>query len=299
MYLVRYDGSKLSDDMLTAEAISRFQTLAEVVGVGWMRRNSQWFESLDMPPPVWFEQSNVDLDLLVRRLGLPVLIRCYRAMLRDRKRFLDGLYEVHSAALLSDASADIALHVPRVPGGPINFDVKATIEGHAVNADCKARRDEFPFNVPRTEEEGGLSGFFGTRATIDPHDARAMGLPPETRLSDATHITTPESTVIRQRLLQALSQLPESGINLVLFGHIRGQRGDLERALYGAPVVDFIRNHDTREVTSEWHLAGTAAFTGDALGAFGALSAVLWFRLMHLRGPLQRAYKLYVNPARA
>jgi hypothetical protein len=51
-----------------------------------------------------------------------------------------------------------------------------------------------------------------------------------------------------------------------------------------------------RALTSELRLAGTAAFSDDKLGAFVGLSAILWFRLIHLDGPLRRFYKLYLNP---
>ncbi len=47
----------------------------------------------------------------------------------------------------------------------------------------------------------------------------------------------PESTVVRQLLESALAQLPNDGVNIVLFGQVAGDREHLERALFlGAPL---------------------------------------------------------------
>jgi hypothetical protein len=83
--------------------------------------------------------------------------------------------------------------------------------------------------------------------------------------------------------------------HLVLFGHRQGDRADLERALFGAEVVDFIRNHRTKEVATEWRLAGTDAFDRKGAEEFRSLGGVLRFRISQLDS-LHRAYKLYPKP---
>jgi hypothetical protein len=57
----------------------------------------------------------------------------------------------------------------------MDFDIRAEVRSFIVNADCKTRTNLFPFNLPRFNEEPpeGIRGYFGSRATIDPHDAIA------------------------------------------------------------------------------------------------------------------------------
>jgi hypothetical protein len=141
-------------------------------------------------------------------------------------------------------------------------------------------------------------GWYGVRPVLDPHEAEDHGLPVRRSAPEgALFRPTPESTEIRQRLLGALTQLPKSGYNLVLFGHIRGSRDHLERALFGGEIVDLIRNHGTQELTSEIR-RGPGAFTEGRSGdPFESLSAVLWMRLWPLSASsFVRAYMLYPNP---
>jgi len=181
----------------------------------------------------------------------------------------------------------------------MNFDIRAEVRGFIVNADCKTRTNLFPFNLPRFDEEPpeGIQGYFGSRATIDPHLAVAMELPSHVPAAGEHYLKTPESTVILRTLREALGQLPADGFNMVLFGHLQGSRTDLDYALFGAPVATIFRSHATKESWVEWSRAGTAAFTESGRGIYSRLSAVLWMRLLHLGGDgLVRAYELYPNP---
>lgn len=49
-----------------------------------------------------------------------------------------------------------------------------------------------------------------------------------------------------------LAQLPEGGCNVIILGHLAGDRAQLERALRGMEVAEFVRNLETKEVASEW-----------------------------------------------
>ena len=242
-----------------------------------------------MPHPVWYEQAELDLAALVEKVPLQKLASCYRSMLRDRTALIDTIYEIHGAAFLARIGQAVDLHVPRRQGDKVNYDVRVEIGGVPVQADCKARRDEFPFKPHLKDPEGG---YIGSRATLDPNDPAALGLTQGTGLG-RNYVATPESTVIRQRLADALTQLPDAGVTMVLFAQVYGSREHLERALFqGAPVCEFIIDNAARKVVgTEWRHVGSTVF-GDS--SFLRLSGVLWMRLWRLFGPMQ--YKLYINP---
>ncbi|MGH7260930.1 MAG: hypothetical protein ACREI9_09655 [Nitrospiraceae bacterium] len=276
----------------------RFPRLVAVIGEEWLLQKQTMAETFFDQHSCLYQQTESDICLLEKYVGLKKLIECYRDPLRDQGQLLEPVYEIHGAAFLAKASNRIDLHVPRGDGGAKNFDVQAEIKENIVNADIKTRKDEFPFNLPRKSEgAGGINGFFGSRPTIDPNDAAEMGIEASPRCPDAHHKTTPESTVIRQILLDGLSQLPVGGCNLVLFGQIAGSRHDLRQALFGAPMLDIIRNLVSKTHRTEWRLSPTGAFSSGEKGEpFKHLSGVLWFRLMTWEKTLLRAYTLYQNP---
>ena len=273
--------------------IAKLPLLAQIVNAGWIKQHSNWFAELeDMPNPIWYEQVEVDLTALADKVSVQKLALCYRSMLRDRHNFLDAAYEIHGAAFLARIGQKVDLHVPRGPKSQVNYDVRVEIDGVPIHADCKARRDEFPLKSSFKDPEGGYSG---SRAALDPHDGAALGLLPGTELADMKYVATPESTVVRQLLGDALIQLPDDGVNMVLFGQIFGDREHLERALFrGAPVCDFVIDNATKKVVgTEWRQVGSTAFSDPA---FTRLSGVLWMRMTRLFGPLRHHYSLYVNP---
>jgi len=284
--------------MKVAEIIRAFPMLAFVVGEKWLQQEQPWVEDYVPPRLVWYEQLENDLTLISEKIERQNLIRPYRSGLRDPNGAQKTMLEVHGSALLAAAAISIQLHVSRGDDSGRNFDILVTIDDFTVNAECKTRKDDFPFNLPRQDGgETGITGYFGKRATVDPHDAAMLGLPATRHESNVASKETPESTTIRQIMVDAQSQLPESGINLILFGHIEGDREQLERALFGAEVLTFYKDTERSKIVStEWSLTPTGAFdAGQAGEPFRSISGVLWFRL-YKAGNLVRSYKLYCNP---
>ena len=286
--------------MTIQELIQRLPKFASVLGELWIHQNKVWVDTFINPRLPWYDQLEKDLGCLESRVGMQKLNSCYRNTLRNQPQTQKTIYEIHGAAFLAATAAQVDLHVPRGDGSGKNFDVWAEIGGQYINADCKTRKDEFPFNLPKesSDSEKGVSSHWGLRETMDPHDAAEMGIQAERRSSDFHHIETPESTVIRQILLDGLSQLPESGCNMIIFGHIEGDRRNLENALYGTEIFGIKKDLQARKFTVEPIRALTGAFAhGQAGEPFSSLSGVLWVRLFKsFKSPLFRAYKLYLNP---
>jgi hypothetical protein len=176
-----------------------------------------------------------------------------------------------------------------------NFDVRANVRGCPINAECKTRKDDFPFNLPPTlEGPKKIPLYSGSRATLDPHDAAELGMGSGPLPSDPLFRPIPESTEIRRILLDGLSQLPEQGCNLLLFGQLNGTQDDLDAALLGAEVATFRADIKTKTTTCRWSRLPTGAFgTGPEGEPFRQLSGVLWFKLGSFSG---RDYALYPNP---
>jgi len=276
---------------MSEQVISLLPSFAEVVGRRWLSKPPEWFRLHVAKGFLWLRQLESDLALLAGKVPISRLGTCYGAMLRDCDGFFNTIFEIHGATLLASIATRVKLHAPLAEGSGRNFDVRAETQGYIVNAESKTRTDNFPLTVPR-----GPEGHFGTRPTLDPHEAADLGLPVRRPVVEDVHFKeTPESTEIRQRLLDALSQLPASGYNLVLFGQIQGSRHQLERALYGGEFLVFDHNHVTKQETTE---RGPGAFTpGPSGDPFERLTAVLQVCLLRFSGgSLVRAYELYSNP---
>ena len=281
--------------MTTNELREHLPKVTSVLGENWLKKHD-WAQEYISPRITWYEQTEADLAVLEPFLGLQRLMSCYRKPLRDRSQTLKAIFEIHGAAFMSVTASRVDLHVQRGAGSGRNFDVRVEIDGHVVNADSKTRKDEFPFNLPRKTDASNVASHAGARATVDPHDATDLGLLIQ-RPAISNYIETPESTVIRQLLLDGLAQLPELGCNLIIFGHIEGDRRSLEDALFGAEFVGIKKNLETRQFTAEWLRSPTGAFgRGPEGDAFRGLSAVLWVRLFKAsEGTLFRAYTLCLN----
>lgn len=280
------------------EIMGRLPKLAAVMGEAWLRQRRSWTETFIMPRLPWYEQIERDLTVLEAHVVLQKLIACYRASLRNQPQIQKTIFEIHGAALLANAAARVDLHVPPCPGSESNFDIWTEIRGHFVNADSKTRKDEFPFNLPQdSEDPTGITLYGGSRATLDPHDAVDLGSDFRAQTVDPHHIDTPESTVIRQLLLDGLSQLPDQGCNVIIFGHIEGYRCNLEDALYGTEQVRCRRRLESGKPTVIWTRAPTGAFSPGGSGEpFQRLSGVLRVSLWRDGNAIGRAYKLYLNP---
>jgi hypothetical protein len=247
----------------TDESPPKISVLAQIMGAEWMRQESSWVSGAgDMPHPVWYEQADIDLTALSNKVPVWKLASCYRSMLHDRGGFINAVYAIHGAAFLAGIGQRVDLDVPRDPNEKVRCNVRVEIDSVSVQASFTARRDESRLEPCRKDPEGR-----------DP--------------------ATRESAVVRQLLESALTELPDTGVNMVLFAQIDGIRAHLERALFKrVSVKEFLTN----QLTKRWRQASTTVF-GD--GKFARLGGVLWMRLLHFGGPLRPYYRLYVNPKAA
>lgn len=142
----------------------------------------------------------------------------------------------------------------------------------------------------------GITGYAGVRETLDPHEAVDLGIKTDPPAEGVQYIDTPESTIIRQGLLAGLEQLPVSGFNLIIFGHIEGNRRNLEDALFGIGILQLIPDPQMKKARPVWARTPTDAFREGPVGEpFAALSGVLWVSLMPHGDSLGRPYRLYLN----
>lgn len=167
------------------------------------------------------------------------------------------------------------------------------IRGLPVNVECKTRTDDFPFGGQPNDE--GI--YAGTRATIDPNVAEDAGLRFNSQGVEPPHTDMPESTVIQERLLKGLAQLPDAGCNLIVWGEIEGRRENMEGALYGTEMIRSSPNQADPTVPFVPYRLPTGAFSpGDAGVHFRTLSGVLWVQLRRNGDFIQKNYRLYRNP---
>lgn len=276
--------------MALDEIIASFPILATVVGAQWLRTHPEAVEFIEERIP-WYQRLENDFGRL-QSAGISdaKLIGSYRSSVRIRAETQKTIYEVHAAALLSRAAASIDIHVPRGDGSNRNFDIRVEVEGVTLAVESKTRKDEFPFNMP--EDGDGIRG--GSRSTLDLHDAVELGFPPGGP-ADSNHKPTPESTVIKQTLQEALAQLPTGGCNVVVFGQIEGDLHNLVDALFGTEYVEDRLNPQTGEFTTRWVRAPNGAFNSPG-GEFNSLSGVIWFRLWRDGDEMKVVYRGFRNP---
>jgi len=283
--------------MWTEDLTRELPVVSAVLGSAPESTDFAWMLEFVESRMPWYKLLDQDFSALVSA-GVPIakLVPCYRVPLLNRSEIQKVMFEVHGAALLAAAASSIDLHVPRGDGTNRNFDVLAEIEGTVVNADAKTRKDEFPFNLPEMEgEEAGVHG--GSRATVDRHDAVELGATNQQANGGPNHNPNPESTVIRQILGAALAQLPEHGCNMVLFGQIEGDHENLIDALFGTEYVETGLYAKTHEYFTRMRRMQNGAFTApDSAELFGALTAVLWFRLWRDGDRIRGCYRGHANP---
>jgi hypothetical protein len=279
--------------MLVDEIILAFPLLTSVLGEKWLRQNL-WYEDFLSLRLEWYDQLERNLRSLFSSVGLQPLRKCYGSMLRDQKSIWTTLYEINGVSLVGEASTSLEIHVPRGDSSGRNFDAKAIINGTELNIECKTRKDDFPFNMPKIlEGPERIAIHSGSRSTLDPHDAAELGLGFDFPDRDPSFKTTPASTEVRQIMSKGLAQLPARGCNLILLGEL-GFSNDIDEALFGTELFYFHREAATRQYLSHWTRAPTGAFCSGPPGEpFRHLSGILWFRLLSALGS---EYKLYVNP---
>jgi hypothetical protein len=276
--------------MTVDEIISRFGVFASVVGEKWLRQ-SAWCDTDYISSRIdHYKRLEMDLKRIDAFVGRQSLTKAYRSLLHDQNSFWNILHEIHGIALVAKGASSLELKIPLGGTGNRDFDARANILGASINIECTTRQDEFPFNFQPTEVgPKKIRVYSGSRATVDPHD---LGIAYESH--EQNHVATPEATVVRQILSEELSQLPKTGINLVILGQRAGNREDLETALFGPVAVDFWSVAETKEVESAVVQLPHGAYDAGANGeSFRGLSGVLWFKLFNMTGP---QYALYPNP---
>jgi len=128
---------------------------------------------------------------------------------------------------------------------------------------------------------------------MDRHDAEALGFPAGAP-PERDHRPTPESTVIKQTLQDALAQMPGGRCGIVIFGQIEGDRRNLEEALFGTEYVEMARHLDSGEYVTRWRRAPNGAFNSPG-NEFNGISGVIWIRLWRDGDELNAAYSGYRN----
>ena len=278
--------------MTINEVIRNLPAFTFIVGGAWLRKSKWCSVEYISERLAQYERLERDLTTLEAAAGQRALCKNYRWLLRDRNSFWTTLHEIHAIALVSRISSNVELKVPVGRFSNNDFDARAFIDGTFVNLECKTRKDEYPFNLPpiSTEDRNhAVPIYSGSRATVDRNDAAILGVEFPEPVNDPLFVSTPESTVVRQILFDAVrQQLPQSGCNLIALGQIDGMKRATEQALFGSPIWG-IKNRQVFDVRTQ-----TGAFcSGDSGAPFRYLSGVLWFQLNCIPGP---DYVLYNNP---
>ena len=211
----------------------RFPTLVEVVGRKPAKENL--YKAVH-DQEILFHQVETDLQYLHKFIDLQSLSQAFRDQLLDKNQVLQAVHEIYIDALLSSISDEIQLHVPT--NGSRNCDFRIKIRGCNIYGDVKTRHDKFPFNTDHITDDAGEGLYMASRATVDPHVAEGT---PHRELDKVI----PESTELRQRIENALEQLPETYPNLIIIGligdfHFPSKiRQEVEAALFGDHYIGF------------------------------------------------------------
>jgi predicted nucleotidyltransferase len=213
------------------ELAARLPTLTRIVGTKNLNSTCLELAKKGKDWAALFCQAESDLIYLSRhkRLSDGTLRRAYRRQL-NAGQFVESMYEIYTASLVASVSDEIQLHVPTK--GQSNSDFRITIRGYNIYGEVKTRHDTFPFNASPIKDASGEDLYISSRATVDFHVAER---PPHPEIDKFT----PESTEIRQRIEEALGQLPEASPNLIVIGFISDYdsphkiKKELEDALTG------------------------------------------------------------------
>jgi predicted nucleotidyltransferase len=219
----------------------RFPTLAGILG--GKRTEATLYEEV-RDQEILFHQVESDLQYLQKRFDLQSLSNAFRDLLLDRHQRVQALHEIYIDSLLSSVSDEIKLHVST--NGARNCDFRIKIHGCEIYGDVKTRHDKFPFNTTPIKDDSGGNLYMASRATVDPHVAEGT---PHRELAKSI----PESTELRQRIENALEQVPETYPNLIIIGligdfHFPSKiREEIEAALFGDYLIKF---HGSKPIES-------------------------------------------------
>ena len=264
----------------------RFPTLTEILGAKDIQNAHYQVTLIGKDADALFHQAEIDLRYLKRRLNVESLRRAYRDQLSDSNQTIQAVYEIYTAALLASVSEEINLHMPGK--GNQNCDFRITIGGSEIYGEVKTRYDQIPFNTSPKKDPSGETLYMASRATVDPHVAEA-GAHPE------IDKPIPESTELRQRIEQALEQLPDRRANLVVLGLIGDHDSpqklhfELEAALFGD---ESFRDHGAPGIEKVRYPNGI--FTDPLCGK--QVTSIAWLSLKRSSRGLSRRSGIFFNP---
>jgi predicted nucleotidyltransferase len=264
----------------------KFPTITEILGPKEVQKVFRQLTCVGKDADALFHQAEMDLRYLKRHLNVQRLQRAYRDQLRDSNQTIQAVYEIYTAALLSSVSEDIELHARGNDNKDCDFRV--TIGGCEIYGDVKTRYDKFPFNTSPKKDDSGENLYMASRATVDPHVAD--GAPH----SDVDK-PIPESTELRQRIEQALEQLPDAYPNIVVLGLIgqshfsKNIQLDLEGALFGDEFFDVPRG--SRSIIQRRHPNGI--FADKRYGE--QITSVAWLSLKRSAQGITRRSGIFFN----
>ena len=265
--------------------LDRFPTLSEVIGRSLADSVFQKLIASGLDWEALCHQAESDLQYLSNRLAMQPLKRAYAADLRNTKQIRQTVYEIYAASLLASVSDGIEPHFRTNGGKDCDFRIK--IRGCEIYGDVRTRLDIFPFNKPPIKDDCGEHLYTAVRATVDPHVAE-VGHHPE------VDEPTPESTVKRQRIEEALPKFPATNPSLIVLGFLgdfnspKKIKDDFERVLFGD---DFELFRGGKQFTCR-HQNGI--LTDPRYGQY--ITSVAWLSLKPSSHGLIRRSGIFFNP---
>jgi predicted nucleotidyltransferase len=266
----------------TPDLDRRFPTLTEILGPKEVQKVFRQLTCVGKDADALFHQAEIDLGYLKRRLNVQSLRRAYRKQLEDSKETIQAMYEIYTAALLASITDDIDLHVPGQGAHKPDFRVK--IRGCEIYGEVKTRDDRDPFKAPPVKDESGVELYSSVRATVD-YRMADIAAPPG--------VATSESTSLRNRIEDALDQLPSTHPNLIVLGLVdkfaafETTRQNLEAVILGDSRDRFFRDRSGR-VQHVAERLGNSVFDNPVYGE--QITSIAWLCLKRTpRGMIRRS----------
>jgi len=253
-------------------------------------------ENLTQGREVWFCQMERDIALLARKIPFERLVSAYRRHLGSIQEIFPGLfYELYVGARLVNISDTLELQIPTSDGGRL-YDFRISIGSESVNIEVKAKEDRFPFNLQGTEIVKGLKVYGGSRAGADLRGLSEEELKTFQNVQEDVDRPTPHSTEIRQRLEEAIVQLPEDEPGFIVLGHPRGDLWDTINALLGDEVIEMGRGKTKEGKRVRFNRHSRLNNGVFSLGSFSKVCGVIWLRLDKDFGVIKRKSHIIWNP---
>ena len=264
----------------------RFPTVAKILNAEKLNSACQQLTKKGKDWEALFNQVERDLFYLSKHKGLTdsALSGAYHDQL-NAGEFVEAMYEIYTASLVASISDDIQLHVPTK--NKSNCDFRAKIQGYKIYGEVKTRQDNFPFKISQVNGESPKTLHLYSRATVDSHVAEKEPHPEIDK-------RIPESTELRLRIEDALSQVPDTSPNLMVIGFIRDYdspnkiKAEFEDALFGDSFHSF-KGH--RHMPSR---NSNGIFYDDRYRK--NITSVAWIALKHSSRGMVRRSGIFFNP---